>query len=181
MCRAEIRAALRKLGYNQKTSIRYGFHNTQECAKLPIEVRTATARDRKNLQQFYSREGLSFERIASRTAAIPMGTSSETMFIVAVTDDMVCAAMKLDIGDIPELGKIGFIQHFEIEDELETTDLGERMLLKAENIARERHLRALDTIIADDRPDIIKLYEDADFEAEHTEIYMRRQFRNRIF
>ena len=148
---------------------------------MSIEVRTATARDRKKLQQFYSREGLSFERIASRTATIPMGTSSETMFIIAVTDDMICAAMKLDIGDSPEIGKIGFIQHFEIEDEFETTGLGERMLLEAENIARERNLRALDTIISEGRPDIIKLYEHADFEAEHTEIYMRRQFRNRVF
>ncbi|TFG11529.1 hypothetical protein EU537_12080 [Candidatus Thorarchaeota archaeon] len=148
---------------------------------MPIEVRTATARDRKKLQQFYSREGLSFDRLASRTATLPMGSSSETMFIIAVTDGIVCAAMKLDIGESPEIGKIGFIQHLEIEDELESTDLGEKMLLEAENIARDRNLRALDTVVSEDRPDSIKLYENANFQAEHREIYMRKHFRNRVF
>ena len=41
------------------------------------------------------------------------------MYVVAVTQELVVAALKLDIGKDPKLGKVGFIQHFEIEDELD--------------------------------------------------------------
>ena len=103
------------------------------------------------------------------------------MFIVAVTQDMVVAALKLDVGRDPRLGKIGFIQHFEIEDELENTDLGSKMLHKIVEIAEEKGLRALDTLVAESRQDVIGLYAEAGFKEDRKEVYLRRNFKERIF
>lgn len=148
---------------------------------MSIEVRLANARDRKALAQFYSREGIRFDELASRTSLMPIGVSKETMFIIATSDDTVCAALKLDIGQDVSVGKIGFIQHFEIEDELESTDLGLRMLQKTEEIAEEKGLRTLDAMVTEKRQDVIKLYTDSKFEEHHKEVYLRRNFRSRIF
>ena len=90
---------------------------------MSIEVRLANARDRQAPAQFYSREGIRFDELASRTSLMPIGVSKETMFIIAAVNDTVCAALKLDIGQDVSVGKIGFIQHFEIEDELESVIL----------------------------------------------------------
>lgn len=148
---------------------------------MSIEVRLATARDRKTLAQFYSREGIRFDELASRTSLMPIGVSKETMFVIAATNDTVYAALKLDIGQDVSVGKIGFIQHFEIEDELESTDLGLRMLQKTVEIAEEKGLRTLDAMVTEKRLDVIKLYTDSQFEENHKEVYLRRNFRSRIF
>ncbi len=98
---------------------------------MSVEVRIADALDRQALKEFYSREGMDFRTLASRLTPSASGMAKETMFIVGVTSGIVVAALRLDIGQDPSLGKVGFVQHFEIEDELEKTDLGLKMLEKA--------------------------------------------------
>jgi ribosomal protein S18 acetylase RimI-like enzyme len=148
---------------------------------MVIDVRLATAQDRSALDQFYAREGQSFQKLAAQTACTPVGGILETMFVVASTNDMVVAALKLDIGKDPKLGKIGVIQHFEIEDELEDTDLGMKMLGKAVEIAEEKGLRALDTLVSESRGEVINLYTQSGFSEERKEIYLRKDFKARIF
>ncbi|UCE11826.1 MAG: hypothetical protein JSW61_07805 [Candidatus Thorarchaeota archaeon] len=148
---------------------------------MDIDVRLADARDREALDQFYSREGLDFQALSSRGMNLPFGASRETMFIVAASNHTVLAALKLDIGDSKKLGKAGFIQHFEIEDELEGTDLGARMLAKTVEIVEQKGVRALDAVVDEKRVDVIQLYLDAGFEERRIEIYLRRDFRAKIF
>ncbi len=145
---------------------------------MEIEVRLATARDRKALDEFYAREGMSFKTISTRAACYG---STETMFIVAAMDDIVVAAMKLDIARDPSLGKVGYIQYFEIEDKLESTDLGQRMLDKVIEIAKDKNLSALDTMVKEDRDDLISICLDKLFEIDHKEVYLRRKFKTSIF
>ena len=125
---------------------------------MNIDVRLATAQERTALEEFYAREGQNFQEFSVQAACTPVGAKQETMYIVAVTQDLVVAALKLDIGRDPKLGKIGFIQHFEIEDELEHTDLGLKMLDKVVEIAEDKGLRALDTLVSESRQDVINLY-----------------------
>lgn len=148
---------------------------------MDIEVRMADARDRNALDEFYNREGMSFRALSSRPSLVPIGKSKETMYIVAVAENIVVAALKLDIGKNPTLGNVGYIQHFEIEDELEATDIGFRMLQKTLEIADEKDLRALDAVVSEERGDVIDLYIEAGFDEEHKEVYLRREFRSRIF
>ena len=148
---------------------------------MDIEVRLATAQERTALEEFYAREGYNFQEFASQSACTPMGVKQETMFVVAVTQDVVVAALKLDIGKDPKLGKVGFIQHFEIEDKLEDTDLGLKMLDKIVEIAEDKGLRALDTLVTESRQDVIDLYTKAEFKENRKEVYLRRDFRARIF
>lgn len=148
---------------------------------MDIEVQLATAQERTALEQFYAREGHNFQEFASRAACTPVGAKQETMYVVAVTQDLVVAALKLDIGKDPKLGKVGFIEHFEIEDELEDTNLGLQMLNKIIEIAEEKGLRALDTLVSESRHDVIGLYNESGFEEERKEVYLRRNFRARIF
>ena len=148
---------------------------------MDIEVRLATAQERTALEEFYAREGYNFQEFASQAASTPVGAKQETMYVVAVTQGLVVAALKLDIGRDPKLGKVGFVQHFEIEDELEHTDLGNRMLAKVIEIADEKGLRALDTLVTESRQDVIGLYTEAGFKENRKEVYLRRDFRARIF
>ena len=91
---------------------------------MDIDVRLETAPDRGLIEEFYVREGLNFQQLVAQTSSTPVGASIETMFVVAVTRDLVVAALKLDVAKDPGLGKVGFIKHFEIEDALESTVLG---------------------------------------------------------
>ena len=145
--------------------------------QMDIDVRIATAQDRAALEQFYSREGLDFQSLSTRNALVPVKTSRETMYVIAAARDMVVAALKLDVADDPKLGNVGYIQHFEIEDELEGTDIGLTMLAKVVEIADDKNLRALDAIVSEERADVIRLYIDSDFEELRKEIYLRRNFR----
>ena len=147
---------------------------------MDIEVRLATAQERTALEEFYAREGQNFQEFSTQAACTPVGAKKETMFVVAVTKGVVVAALKLDIGKDPKLGKIGFIQHFEIEDELEDTDLGIQMLSKIIEIADD-NLRALDTLVSESRRDIIDLYTKSGFNEDRKEVYLRRDFRLRVF
>ncbi len=148
---------------------------------MDIEVRLATAQERTALEQFYAREGKNFQEFSAQAACTPVGLKQETMYIVAVTEGMVVAALKLDVGKDPKLGKIGFIEHFEIEDELEDTDLGLQMLNKIIEIADDKNLRALDTLVSESRQDVIGLYMKSGFKEERKEVYLRRNFRLRVF
>jgi len=148
---------------------------------MDIEVRLATAQERTALEEFYAREGKNFQEFSSQAACTPVGAKKETMFVVAVTKGVVVAALKLDIGKDPKLGKIGFIQHFEIEDELEDTDLGLQMLNKIVEIADDKNLRALDTLVSESRQDVIDLYTKSGFKEDRKEVYLRRDFRLRVF
>ncbi|MFW9956918.1 MAG: GNAT family N-acetyltransferase [Candidatus Odinarchaeota archaeon] len=148
---------------------------------MVVDIRLATAQDRSALDQFYAREGYSFQKLAAQTACTPVGGILETMFVVASANDMVVAALKLDVGKDPRLGKIGVIQHFEIEDELEGTDLGKRMLSKAVDIAEEKGLRALDTLVSETKSNVINLYTESGFAEERKEVYLRKNFRERVF
>ncbi len=144
---------------------------------MDIDVRIATAQDRAALEQFYSREGLDFHSLSSRNAIVPVRTSRETMYVIAAAHNMVVAALKLDVADDPNLGNVGYIQHFEIEDELEDTDIGLTMLKKAVEIADDKNLRALDAVVSEERADVIRLYLESEFEELRKEIYLRRNFR----
>jgi GNAT superfamily N-acetyltransferase len=148
---------------------------------MDIEVRLATAQERDALEDFYRREGLDFHGFASQASLTPMGSKQETMFIVAVAKKLVVAALKLDIGTDPDIGKIGFIQHFEIEHELEKTDLGLRMLNKLFEIAEKKSLIALDTLVNELRQDVIEFYNELGFKENRKEVYLRKDFRARIF
>ncbi len=148
---------------------------------MPIEVRLATARDRQLMKEFYSREGLDFHNLSIRRTSSSSGMARETMFIVAVTSELVVAALRLDIGLDPSLGKTGFVQHFEIEDALESSDLGFRMIQKAIEIAEEKSLRCLDALVPESRKDVVKLYLDSDFNENDKEILLRKDFRGKIF
>jgi len=148
---------------------------------MEIQVRLATAQDRTALDEFYKREGLDFHGLTTRSAFTPTGSTKETMYVVAAAQDMVVAALRLDVAEDPGLGDVGYIQHFEIEDELEGTDLGLRMLEKTIEIADGKRLRALDAIVREDRADVIQLYSDSEFNQLHKEVYLRRNFRERIF
>jgi hypothetical protein len=146
---------------------------------MDIEVRIATAQDRAALEQFYSREGLDFQSLSTRNALVK--TSRETMYVIAAARDMVVAALKLDVADDPKLGDVGYIQHFEIEDELESTDLGLKMLSQVAEIAENKGLRALNAIIRESRTDVIKIFTDSDFKELRKEVYLRRSFRSQVF
>jgi ribosomal protein S18 acetylase RimI-like enzyme len=134
-----------------------------------------------SLEEFYNREGLDFHGLSSRQPLSSIGAARETMYIVAATGDIVVAAMKLDVVRDPELGDIGHILHFEIEDALESTDLGHRMLSKTIELAQEKGLRALDAVVREERADVIALYLDSEFKELRKDVRLRRYFRERIF
>jgi hypothetical protein len=144
---------------------------------MDIEVRIATAADRAALERFYSREGLDFQSLSSRNSLVPVKTSRETMYIIAASSDMVLAALKLDVANDPKIGEVGYIQHFEIEDELEHTDIGLQMLQEAVTIADDKNLKALDASVSEERADVIKLYLDSEFNEVRKDVYLRRKFR----
>ncbi|MHA3963425.1 MAG: hypothetical protein AM325_007780 [Candidatus Thorarchaeota archaeon SMTZ1-45] len=148
---------------------------------MEIDVRLATAQDRSLIEEFYVREGKNFQQLIHHSAATPVGASSETMFVIAVIRGMVVAALKLDIARDPAVGRIGFIRHFEIEDELEKTDLGSKMLEKTNEIAVEKGLRALDAVFDVSRADLFDLYEESGFREERKEVYLRKDFRPGVF
>ncbi|MGY5876925.1 MAG: hypothetical protein RTU30_14340 [Candidatus Thorarchaeota archaeon] len=148
---------------------------------MDIQVRLASAQDRTSLEEFYTREGIEFSKLLARNVMQVVGTSKETMYVIAATMDIVVAALKLDVVQDPSIGLVGFIQHFEIEDELESTDLGQKMLSKAAEIADDKGLRALNAIIRESRTDMIKLFTDSSFKELRKEVYLRRSFRPQIF
>ncbi|MFW9907789.1 MAG: hypothetical protein ACFFEF_04380 [Candidatus Thorarchaeota archaeon] len=148
---------------------------------MPIEVRLADARDRQALKEFYAREGMDFQNLSSRLTPSASGMARETMFVVAVTEGMVVAALRLDIGQDPSLGKVGFVQHFEIEDELESTNLGLQMLNKCVEIAEERNLSCLDALVSERREEVIEIFRSTQFNEHHKEVLLRREFKTRIF
>ncbi len=144
---------------------------------MEIQVRIATATDRAALEQFYSREGLDFHSLSTGNSIVPARTSRETMYVIAATTNMIVAALKFDVANDPNLGNIGYIQHFEIEDDLEHTDIGLQMLDRAIEIADDKNLSALDAVVSEKRADVIKLYLDSEFRELRKEIYLRRNFR----
>lgn len=148
---------------------------------MDIDVRLATASDRTLIEEFYVREGLNFQQLVAHTASTPVGVSTETMYVVAATRGMVVAALKLDIAKDPALGKVGFIKHFEIEDALEGTDLGSRMLEKASEIGENKGLRAMDAIFDVERADLFDLYTESGYKEERKEVCLRMDFGLRIF
>jgi hypothetical protein len=148
---------------------------------MEIDVRLATAQDRTLIEEFYNREGKNFHQLIAYASSTPVGASNETMFVVAVTMEMVVAALKLDIARDPALGKIGFIKHFEIEDALESTDLGQQMLEKTSEIAEKKGLRALDAVFDAARADLFNLFSESGYIEERKEVYLRKDFGLRIF
>ncbi|MFW9807100.1 MAG: hypothetical protein ACFFFK_10270 [Candidatus Thorarchaeota archaeon] len=148
---------------------------------MDIEVRLASAHDRSLIEEFYVREGKNFQQLIQHSSSTPVGPSSETMFVIAVIRGMVVAALKLDIARDPSLGKVGFIRYFEIEDELENTDLGKKMLERTNEIAEEKGLRALDAVFDITRADLFDLYTESGYREERKEIYLRRDFRPGVF
>jgi hypothetical protein len=148
---------------------------------MDIEVRIADARDRQALKEFYSREGMNFQTLTSRVTPAASGMASETMFIVGVAETMVVAALRLDIGNDPSLGKVGFIQHFEIEDELESSDLGKRMIEKSLEVGNQRNLSCIEALVPESRTDVINLYCSSDFSEDHKEVLLRKYLKHRIF
>jgi GNAT superfamily N-acetyltransferase len=148
---------------------------------MDIDVRLATASDRSLIEEFYVREGLNFQQLVAHTSSTPFGVSIETMYVVAVTRGLVVAALKLDIAKDPALGKVGFIKHFEIEDELEGTDLGSQMLERTNEIAEDKGLRALDAVFDLSRTDLMELYTSSEFKEERREVVLRKDFGLRVF
>ena len=148
---------------------------------MDIKVRLAAAQDRSLIEEFYVREGKNFQQLIQHSSSTPVGPSSETMFVIALIRGMVVAALKLDIAREPSLGKVGFIRYFEIEDELENTDLGKKMLEKSNEIAEEKGLRALDAVFDIARADLFDLYTESGYKEERKEIYLRRDFRPGVF
>ncbi len=148
---------------------------------MDIEVRLATAQERTALEQFYAREGYNFQQLTAQAVCTPLGATRETMYVVAVSNEVVLAALKLDIGNDPKIGRVGFIQYFEIEDELEETDLGERMIQKIIRIADDKNLSALDTLLDTSKKEMIELYSESGFVEQRKETYLRKKFRSRIF
>jgi GNAT superfamily N-acetyltransferase len=148
---------------------------------MEIKVRLATAQDRVLIEEFYVREGKNFQQLIHHSGSTPVGASSETMFVIAVARGMVVAALKLDIAKDPALGRVGFIRHFEIEDELEGTDIGQKMLEKASMIAEGKGLRALDAVFDVSRADLFDLYTESGYREERKEVYLRKDFRPSAF
>jgi hypothetical protein len=148
---------------------------------MDIKVRLATAQDRSLIEEFYVREGKNFQQLIQHSSTTPVGASSETMFVIAVTRGMVVAALKLDIAKDPAMGRIGFIRYFEIEDELEETDLGQKMLDKTTEIAEDKGLRALDAVFDVARADLFDLYTESGYKEERKEVLLRRDFRPGVF
>ncbi|MHA1964273.1 MAG: hypothetical protein ACXACG_03120 [Candidatus Thorarchaeota archaeon] len=148
---------------------------------MDIEVRLATAQDRSLIEEFYIREGKNFQQLIHHSANTPVGASSETMFVIAVIRGMVVAALKLDIAKDPAMGRVGFIRHFEIEDELEGTDLGKKMLERTSGIAEDKGLRALDAIFDVSRADLFDIYTESDYKEERKEVCLRKDFRPGVF
>ncbi|RLI61633.1 MAG: hypothetical protein DRO93_03680 [Candidatus Thorarchaeota archaeon] len=144
---------------------------------MEIEVRLATAQDRRALDRFYNREGLDFQSLSGTGKLGASRDVKETMYVIAIAADDVVAALKLDIFDDPRIGLTGLIQHFEIEDELERTDLGLRMIQEVVVLAEERGLRALDTVVPEDRRDVISIFEELGFEEFCREVCLRRELR----
>ena len=148
---------------------------------MDIDVRLASAQDRSRIEEFYTREGKNFQQLILYSSTTPVGASSETMFVIAVAQETVVAALKLDIARNPAIGRVGFIRHFEIEDELEQTDLGKKMLEKTSEIADDKGLRALDAVFDVSRADLFDLYSEAGFREERKEIWLRKDFRPSLF
>jgi N-acetylglutamate synthase-like GNAT family acetyltransferase len=148
---------------------------------MDIDVRLATAQDRSLIEEFYVREGKNFQQLIQYAATTPVGASSETMFVIAVTRGMVVAALKLDIAKDPAVGRLGFIRYFEIEDALEGTSLGLKMLEKTHEIAEEKGLRALDAVFDVARADLFDLYTESGFREERKEVCLRKDFRPGVF
>ena len=148
---------------------------------MDIDVRLANAQDRSLIEEFYVREGMNFQQLIQHARSTPVGVSSETMFVVAVTKGMVVAALKLDIAKDPALGRVGFIRYFEIEDALENTDLGAKMLEKTSEIAEDKGLRALDAIFDVERADLFDLYTESNYREERKEVCLRKDFRLGVF
>jgi hypothetical protein len=148
---------------------------------MDIDVRLATAQDRSLIEEFYVREGKNFQQLIQHSSTTPVGASSETMFVIAVTRGMVIAALKLDIARDPSMGRVGFIRYFEIEDELEDTDLGQKMLEKTSEIAENKGLRALDAVFDVSRADLFDLYTESGYREERKEVLLRRDFRPGVF
>ncbi len=148
---------------------------------MEIDVRIATAQDRTLIEEFYNREGKNFQQLIAYASSTPVGASIETMFVVAVTMEMVVAALKLDIAKDPGLGKMGFIKHFEIEDALESTDLGYQMLEKTSEIAEKKGLRALDAVFDSVRADLFDLYSESGYVEERKEVCLRKDFGLSVF
>lgn len=148
---------------------------------MDIDVRLATAQDRSLIEEFYVREGKNFQQLIQHSSTTPVGASSETMFIIAVTRGMVIAALKLDIAKDPSMGRVGFIRYFEIEDELEGTNLGQKMLEKTSEIAENKGLRALDAVFDVSRADLFDLYTESGYREERKEVLLRRDFRPGVF
>ena len=148
---------------------------------MDIDVRLATAQDRSLIEEFYVREGKNFQQLIQHSSTTPVGASSETLFVIAVTRGMVIAALKLDIAKDPSMGRVGFIRYFEIEDELEGTDLGQKMLEKTSEIAENKGLRALDAVFDVSRADLFDLYTESGYREERKEVLLRRDFRPGVF
>ncbi|MBD3407169.1 MAG: GNAT family N-acetyltransferase [Candidatus Lokiarchaeota archaeon] len=148
---------------------------------MDIEVRLATARDRQALDRFYSREGLNFQALSIRSPHFSTGSSKETMFIIAVSDEAIIAALKLDVVVDESIGKIGYIQHFEVEDEYEKSDLGEKMMNHLFDIGKKKGLRALDVFVSEDRSEMRSLYNILNFLELGKTIHLRKHFKERPF
>jgi hypothetical protein len=148
---------------------------------MDIDVRLATAQDRSLIEEFYVREGKNFQQLIQHSSTTPVGASSETMFVIAVTRGMIIAALKLDIAKDPSMGRVGFIRYFEIEDELEGTDLGQKMLEKTSEIAENKGLRALDAVFDVSRADLFDLYTESGYREERKEVLLRKDFRPGVF
>ncbi|MFW9847116.1 MAG: hypothetical protein ACFFD6_10230 [Candidatus Thorarchaeota archaeon] len=148
---------------------------------MDINVRLASAQDRTSLDEFYKREGMDFQDLSARPSSSSIGAARETMYIIAVSGNMVVAALKLDIVKDPGLGNVGYILHFEIEDELENTNLGHRMIEKTVEIAKTKSLRALNASINEERSDVISIFLDTEFHEVRKDVCLRRDFRERIF
>ncbi|MFX1484269.1 MAG: hypothetical protein ACFFCP_13900 [Promethearchaeota archaeon] len=148
---------------------------------MDIDVRLATASDRSLIEEFYVREGMNFQKMVTQSSATPVGASIETMFVIAATKSMVVASLKLDVAKDPALGRVGFIKHFEIEDALEDSEIGQRMLEKTSEIAEEKGLRALDAIFDVSRADLFDLYIESGYVEERKEVCLRKDFGHRVF
>ncbi|MFW9926060.1 MAG: hypothetical protein ACFFDM_04755 [Candidatus Thorarchaeota archaeon] len=148
---------------------------------MDIDVRLATAQDRSLIEEFYVRERKNFQQMVTQSAATPVGASIETMFVIGITKGMVVAALKLDVAKDPALGRVGFIKHFEIEDDLEGSDIGLRMLRKTSEIAEDKGLRALDAVFDVSRADLFDLYTESGYVEERKEVCLRKDFGLRLF
>ncbi|MBY8996392.1 MAG: hypothetical protein KGD60_01580 [Candidatus Thorarchaeota archaeon] len=148
---------------------------------MDIDVRLASAQDRSLIEEFYVREGMNFQQLIQHARSTPVGASSETMFVIAAARGMVVAALKLDIAKDPAMGRVGFIRYFEIENALESTDLGSKMLEKTRELAEEKGLRAMDAIFDVERADLFDLYTESGYREERKEICLRRDFRPGVF